>query len=78
MSDSYFDRFICYANDIQRMLRLSEEETLNQLAQLIPMSHDNKIDLADRLSTLRSRCCSECFRLGLELGLRIASEFPLK
>lgn len=78
MTDTYMDHFTSYAHDIQWRLKKAEEETLEQLTQLIPMSDEHKIDLSDRLRALHFRCCSESFTLGIELGLRLAVEFPAK
>ncbi len=78
MNDTYMKYFTSYAHDTQWRLKKAEEETVDQLSQLIPMSDEHKVDLADRLNALRSRCCSESFALGIELGLRLAVEFPVK
>lgn len=78
MTDIYMDHFTSYAHDIQWRLKMAEEETLDQLTQLIPMSNEHKVDLTDGLHALRLLCCSESFALGIELGLRLAVEFPIK
>lgn len=74
MSDIYTQLFNSYAHDVQRHLIVTEEETIKQLAQLIPMSDENKIDLTDRLSDFRALCCAESLALGIEIGLRLNRE----
>lgn len=75
MSDTYTQLLISYIHDTQWRLKQTEKDTLEQLTQLIPMSNEQKLDLADQLAALRSRCCSECFALGIQIGLRITQEF---
>ncbi len=78
MTDTYTQHFTGYVYDMQRLLEDSKEETLNHLAEIIPMSDENKLNLDDSLTALHSRCCTESFALGLEMGLRIAWEFSGK
>ena len=56
MTDIYAQLFNIYAQDVQRYLKKSEKDTFEELTQLIPMSDENKIDLSDHLTRLRSRC----------------------
>lgn len=74
MSDIYAKLFDCYARDVQRHLKAEEEEAFAQLVQLIPLSDENKVDLADRLAGLRALCCAESLALGIQLGLRLGGE----
>lgn len=74
MSDIYAKLFDCYARDVQRHLKAEEEEALAQLVRLIPMSEENRVDLADKIASLRALCCSESLALGIQLGLRLGWE----
>lgn len=76
MEDTYTQLFTGHVHDIQWRLKKAQDDTFDQLTQTIPMSDERKMDLADQLTRLRSRCCSESFALGIELGLRVAWEFP--
>ena len=78
MTDTYTDHFISYAHDIQWLLKEEEEETLEQLTEIIPLSKEHQLDLSDRLTRFRIRCCSESFALGIEMGLRITREIPIR
>lgn len=78
MLDTYSKIFSGYVHDMKWRMKKSEEETFSQLVEIIPMSEENRIDLADHLSRLRSSCCEESFALGIQLGLRIAGEFSVK
>lgn len=71
MSDIYAQLFDSYAHDVQRHLKESEDETFAELIQVIPMSDEHKMDLTDRLTALRSRCCEESLLLGIVIGLRL-------
>lgn len=74
MTDIYTQLFNSYAHDVQRHLKVSEKETLEQLAQLIPMSDENRVDLTDQLAAFRALCCAESLALGIEIGLRLNRE----
>ena len=74
MPDIYAQLFNSYAHDVQRHLKMAESEALERLVQLIPMSEENRVDLADRLANLRAVCCSESIALGIQLGLRLGWE----
>ena len=77
MSDIYAKLFDCYARDVQRHLKAEEEEALAQLVQLIPALEENRVDLADRLASLRAVCCAESLALGIEIGLRLNREITV-
>lgn len=62
---------------MQRYLKKSEKEIFEELIEMIPMSDENKIDLSDHLTWLRSRCCAESLILGIELGLRLSREITV-
>jgi len=78
MTDIYTQHFTSYVYDMQRWLKESKEETLSHLAEIIPMSDENKLDLDDSLTALHTRSCTESFALGIQLGLRIAWKFSAK
>lgn len=77
MSDIYVQLFDCYARDVQGHLRETEAETLKQLVQLIPMSEEHRVDLADKIALLRAVCCSESIALGIQIGLRLGWEITV-
>ncbi len=74
MFDPYNERFNVYVGDMQRYLKVAEQEICDQLVQTIPMSDEHKLDLSDQLTALRRLCCEESFILGIEAGLRIGRE----
>lgn len=77
MADIYTQLFNIYAQDVQRYLKKSEKDIFEELAEMIPMSEEHKIDLADRLAGFRSRCCAESLILGIGLGLRLSREIKV-
>lgn len=74
MPDIYAQLFNSYAHDVQRHLKMAEDETMVRLIQLIPMSDEDKANLADQLTDLRTLCCAESLTLGIEIGLRLSQE----
>lgn len=74
MNEIYDMLFNSYAHDIQLHLKESEKETLKELAQLIPLSDENMIDLTDRLAILQKCCRAESLLLGIQIGLRLSRE----
>lgn len=74
MPDIYAQLFNSYAHDVQRHLKMAEAETMERLVQLIPMSDEGKVNLADQLTGLRTLCCAESLALGIEIGLRLSQE----
>jgi len=78
MTNTYTQYFTGHVYETQRWIKEAKEETLHHLAEVIPMSDENKLDLDDSLTSLHSRCCTESFALGIEIGLRIAWEFSAK
>ena len=59
MQDIYTQLFNSYAHDVQRHLKMAEDETVERLVQLIPMSGEDKVNLADQLTGLRTLCCGQ-------------------
>ena len=76
MTDIYTALLNGYIHDMQWRLKKTQEDTLDQLTKLIPMSDDQKFDLSEQLTAFRARCFMESFSLGMQLGLRIGWEFP--
>ena len=74
MQDIYTQLFNSYAHDVQRHLKMAEDETVERLVQLIPMSGEDKVNLADQLTGLRTLCCAESLALGIWIGLRLSQE----
>ena len=44
MQDIYTQLFNSYAHDVQRHLKMAEDETVERLVQLIPMSGEDKVN----------------------------------
>ena len=72
MTDTYTDHFTSHVHNLLWLLRESERKSLDELAESISLSDEQKLDLAGRLTSLRSRRCRESFTLGMEMGMRIA------
>ena len=77
MTDTYAQLLNSYAHDLQWRLKNSEKETLEELAEAIPLADENKLELADRLSAFRALCCAESFALGIQIGLRLSRELTV-
>lgn len=77
MPDIYAQLFNSYAHDVQRHLKMAEDEALERLVQLIPMSDEDKAGLADQLTGLRTLCCAESLALGIGIGLRLSQEITV-
>lgn len=75
MNTTYEWLYERYAKDLQEGFKASEEEAIERLAHIIPLTEDYRLNLVDCLADLRYHCGVESFALGVQLGLRLTSDF---
>ena len=75
MNTTYEWLYENYAQDLQKEFEASEEEAIERLAHIIPLTDNYRLNLVDCLADLRYHCGVESFALGVQLGLRLTSDF---
>ena len=64
-----------YAEDLQKEFREYEGKAIDQLAQSIPLTDNQRIQLEDCLADIRFHSGAESFSLGVQFGLRLTMDF---
>ena len=74
MTPTYEWLYENYCRELQRELRNAEESAVKQLSEIIPLTAENRIDLADCMARLRFQCGTESFAMGFQLGLHLTQD----
>ena len=77
MNTTYEWLYDNYASELQKTFRRNETEAIEQLSKKIPLSAEQKVDLADCMANLRLSCGTESFALGVQMGLRLTQDIDL-